>query len=60
MPLIPALRRQRQVDHCEFKASMVYIVISISKRKKKKKRKKKRKEKQQQQKQAKQWGGTDL
>uniref|UniRef100_A0A8C6W909 Histone-lysine N-methyltransferase n=1 Tax=Nannospalax galili TaxID=1026970 RepID=A0A8C6W909_NANGA len=25
-PLIPALRRQRQVDLCEFKASLVYIV----------------------------------
>ena len=24
MPLIPALRRQRQVDFCEFKASLVY------------------------------------
>ena len=24
MPLIPALRRQRQVDLCEFKASLVY------------------------------------
>jgi hypothetical protein len=26
--LIPALRRQRQVDLCEFKASLVYIVSS--------------------------------
>ena len=25
-PLIPALRRQRQQDHCEFEASMVYRV----------------------------------
>ena len=24
MPLIPALRRQRQADLCEFKASLVY------------------------------------
>jgi hypothetical protein len=24
MPLIPALRRQRQVDFCEFKAILVY------------------------------------
>jgi hypothetical protein len=27
-PLIPALRRQRQADHCEFKASLVYRVSS--------------------------------
>ena len=27
-PLSPALRRQRQVDLCEFKASLVYIVSS--------------------------------
>ena len=26
MPLIPALRRQRQVDHYEFEASLVYRV----------------------------------
>ena len=26
MPLIPACRRQRQEDLCEFKASLVYIV----------------------------------
>ena len=26
MPLIPALRRQRQVDLCEFEGSMVYRV----------------------------------
>jgi hypothetical protein len=28
MPLITALRRQRQVELCEFKASLVYIVSS--------------------------------
>ena len=28
MPLIPALRRQRQVDFCEFEASLVYRVSS--------------------------------
>ena len=28
MPLIPALRRQRQADLCEFKASLVYRVNS--------------------------------
>ena len=28
MPPIPALWRQRQVEHCEFKASLVYIVCS--------------------------------
>ena len=28
MPLIPALKRQRQVDLCEFEASLVYIVSS--------------------------------
>jgi hypothetical protein len=28
MPLIPALGRQRQVDHCEFKASLVYRMSS--------------------------------
>ena len=27
-PLIPALRRQRQVDLCDFKASLVYIASS--------------------------------
>ena len=27
MPLIPALGRQRQVDLCEFKGSLVYRVI---------------------------------
>ena len=26
MPLIPALRRQRQVDLCEFKARLIYRV----------------------------------
>jgi hypothetical protein len=26
MPLIPALRRQRQMDLCEFKASLVYKI----------------------------------
>jgi hypothetical protein len=26
MPLLPALRRQRQADLCEFKASLVYKV----------------------------------
>ena len=28
MPLIPALRRLKQVDLCEFKASLVYRVSS--------------------------------
>jgi hypothetical protein len=28
MPLIPALRRQRQVDLCEFEASLVYTASS--------------------------------
>jgi hypothetical protein len=28
MPLIPALGRQRQVDLCEFEASLVYKVCS--------------------------------
>ena len=28
MPLIPTLGRQRQVDLCEFEASLVYIVSS--------------------------------
>ena len=28
MPLIPALRRQRQTDLCEFKTSLVYKEIS--------------------------------
>ena len=28
MNLIPALRKQRQVDFCEFKASLVYRVSS--------------------------------
>jgi hypothetical protein len=28
MPLIPAFRRQRQVDLCEFKASLVYRASS--------------------------------
>jgi hypothetical protein len=28
MPLIPALRRQRQVNLCEFKVSLVYRVSS--------------------------------
>ena len=28
MPLIPALRRQRQADLCEFEASLVYIASS--------------------------------
>ena len=26
MPLVPALRRQRQADLCEFIVSMVYLV----------------------------------
>lgn len=26
--LIPALQRQKQTDHCEFKASLVHIVSS--------------------------------
>ena len=30
MPLIPALRRQRQVDLCKFMASLVYRVSSRS------------------------------
>jgi hypothetical protein len=29
MPLIPALRRLKQVDLCEFKASLVYRVSSM-------------------------------
>jgi hypothetical protein len=32
MPLIPALARQRQVDLCEFKATLVYRVRSRSSR----------------------------
>jgi hypothetical protein len=28
MPLVPALGRQRQVDICEFKASLIYIESS--------------------------------
>ena len=28
MPVIPALRRQRQVDLCKFKASLVYSASS--------------------------------
>ena len=28
MPLIPALEKQRQVDLCEFKASLVYRMSS--------------------------------
>ena len=28
MPLVPAFRRQRQVDLCEFKTSLVYIESS--------------------------------
>jgi hypothetical protein len=28
MPLIPALRRQRQVDLCEFEVSLIYRVSS--------------------------------
>ena len=32
MPLIPALRRQRQIDLCEFKASLVYRVSSRTER----------------------------
>lgn len=28
MPLVPALRKQRQVDLCEFEASLVYKVSS--------------------------------
>jgi hypothetical protein len=52
-PLIPALRRQRQVSLCEFKASLVYSLSSrkaratqrnpVKKKKKKKKRKERRK-----------------
>ena len=33
-PLIPALRRQRQTDLCEFKASLVYTRLIQSKREK--------------------------
>ena len=52
-PLIPALRRQRQADVCEFEASQVYRATvqatqknPVSKKKKKEKqRKKERKEK---------------
>ena len=29
MPLIPALRRQRQADVCEFEASLVYRVVTL-------------------------------
>jgi hypothetical protein len=53
-PLIPALRRQKQADLCEFKASMVYRVSSwtdratqrnpVSKNKNKNKPKDKKKE----------------
>lgn len=25
MPLVPALRKLRQVDRCEFKASLIYV-----------------------------------
>ena len=52
IPLIPALGRQRQVDLCEFKASLVYRVVSrtarakqrnpVSKNQKKKKKEKKK------------------
>ena len=52
MPLIPAQRRQRQADLCEFEASLVYRVSSrttedihrnpVSKRKKRKKERKER------------------
>ena len=28
MPLVPALGRQRQVDHCEFEASLIYKLSS--------------------------------
>ena len=52
MPLIPAPRRKRQVDLCEFKTSLVYIVSSetakdtvfqeIVKEKEKEKRKRKK------------------
>ena len=53
MPLIPALGRQRQVDLCEFKASLVYRASSRTARavtqrnpvSKNKRKKKKRKEK---------------
>ena len=43
MPLIPALRKKREVDHCECRPSM--IKKKIKKTKRKKKRKEKRKEK---------------
>ena len=49
MPLIPALRRQRQVDLCEFETSLVNTASSratqrnpVSKKKNKKKKKNKR------------------
>ena len=56
MLLIPALGKQRQTDHCEFQASLVYIESSrttrtvtqrkpVSKNQDKKKKKEKRKEK---------------
>ena len=50
-PLIPALRRQRQVDFYEFKASLVYRVSSriarrtLSQKKRKKKRRREKKQK---------------
>jgi hypothetical protein len=40
MPLIAALRRQRQEDLCEFKDSLVCIVCTSQKKKKKKNRNK--------------------
>jgi hypothetical protein len=50
MPLIPALKRKRQKDLCEFEAILVYIVsfrtVRASQRNAVSKKKKKRKEKE--------------
>jgi hypothetical protein len=48
MSLIPVLRRQRQIDLCEFKSSMLYMVSSrtakamLKRRRRRRKRRKKR------------------
>jgi hypothetical protein len=63
--LIPALRRQRQADFCEFKVSLVYRASSriaraiIKKRKKERKVGKKRKEKKEKKKRKAVWGWRD-